>query len=114
MLIKILDKFNAQSFPLDDKAIEISEEALQQIGITKCFDVENNCVIDYSGISTQRQSEITMRIMELKELLKETDYRAIKYAEGLYTENEYRPYKEQRQAYRQEINELEAELGGDE
>ena len=50
------------------------------------------------------------RIQELKELLKETDYRAIKYAEGLYTEEEYKPYKELRQSYRDEINELEQEL----
>ena len=50
------------------------------------------------------------RINELKQLLKETDYRAIKYAEGCYTEEEYKPYKEQRQAYRDEINELEATL----
>ena len=50
------------------------------------------------------------RIQELKELLKETDYRAIKYAEGLYTEEEYKPYKELRQSYRDEINKLEQEL----
>lgn len=50
------------------------------------------------------------RINELKQLLKETDYRAIKYAEGCYTEEEYKPYKELRQSYRDEINELEQEL----
>lgn len=52
----------------------------------------------------------TNRINELKQLLKETDYRAIKYAEGCYTEEEYKPYKELRQSYRDEINELEQEL----
>ena len=114
MLVKILNKFNAQSFPLDDTAIEISEEDLQQIGITKCFDVENNCVIDYSGISTQRKSEINKRIVELKILLSQTDYKAIKYSEGLYTEQEYQPIKELRQSYRDEINQLETELGGEE
>lgn len=51
------------------------------------------------------------RINELKQLLKETDYRAIKYAEGCYTEEEYKPYKELRQSYRDEINELEQEIG---
>lgn len=50
------------------------------------------------------------RINELKKLLAESDYRAIKYAEGCYTEEEYKPYKEQRQAYRDEINQLEQEL----
>lgn len=50
------------------------------------------------------------RIFELKALLKESDYRAIKYAEGVYTEEEYAPYKAQRKAYRDEINELEKQL----
>ena len=50
------------------------------------------------------------RIANLKQRLIESDYRAIKYAEGLYTEEEYKPYKELRQSYRDEINELEQEL----
>lgn len=47
------------------------------------------------------------RISELKRLLSETDYKAIKYAEGLISEEEYLPIKLQRQAYRDEINSLE-------
>lgn len=50
------------------------------------------------------------RIAELKGLLKSSDYQAIKYAEGLISEKEYKPIKEQRQAYRDEINELEQEI----
>jgi hypothetical protein len=47
------------------------------------------------------------RIAELKKLLAETDYQAIKYAEGWLMEEEYAPIKAQRQAYREEINRLE-------
>lgn len=50
------------------------------------------------------------RIAELKDLLAESDYRAIKYAEGEYTESYYQPFKEQRRAWRDEINQLEEEL----
>lgn len=50
------------------------------------------------------------RISELKQLLADTDYRAIKYAEGYYTEEYYAPYKALRQSYRDEINQLELEL----
>ena len=57
-----------------------------------------------------KKFEIQTRIQKLKMLLAETDYRAIKYAEGLYTEEEYAPYKEQRKAYRDEINSLEKEI----
>lgn len=47
------------------------------------------------------------RIYELKGLLNQTDYKAIKYAEGLITPQEYEPIRIQRQAWRDEINELE-------
>lgn len=51
----------------------------------------------------QRQS----RIAELKQLLAESDYKAIKFAEGWLTAEEYSDTKAQRQAWRDEINELE-------
>lgn len=49
------------------------------------------------------------KIPELKQKLADTDYKAIKYAEGELTEEEYAPIREQRRAWRQEINELENE-----
>lgn len=50
-------------------------------------------------------------INSLKAKLAQTDYQAIKYAEGLIPEAEYAPIKAQRQAWRARINELET-LGG--
>ena len=50
------------------------------------------------------------RITELKRLLNETDYLAIKYAEGWISEQDYAPTKALRQSYRDEINELEEAL----
>lgn len=47
------------------------------------------------------------RIAELKANLTATDYQAIKYAEGWLTDEEYEPIRAQRQAWRDEINELE-------
>ena len=46
-------------------------------------------------------------IRELKQKLNETDYKAIKYAEGVLSEDEYSGTKAQRQAWRDRINELE-------
>lgn len=54
----------------------------------------------------QRQN----RIAELKSLLAQTDYQAIKYAEGQLSASEYAEMKKQRQAWRDEINELETEV----
>ena len=50
------------------------------------------------------------RIQELKKLLANTDYQAIKHSEGLISEADYAAIKDQRQTWRDEINELEAEL----
>ena len=51
-----------------------------------------------------------IRISELKRLLKESDYQAIKYAEGWISEQDYFPIKTARQQYRDEINQLEQEI----
>lgn len=51
----------------------------------------------------QREAEI----WSLKEQLRESDYKAIKYAEGWITAEDYAPIKAQRQEWRERINELE-------
>ena len=53
---------------------------------------------------------IIPQIMALKEELAASDYKAIKYAEGLITAEEYEPIKAERQALRDRINELEKQL----
>ena len=49
-------------------------------------------------------------IGSLKRQLEETDYIAIKYAEGWISDEDYAPTKAMRQRWRDEINRLEAEL----
>lgn len=79
----------------------------------------NQVIKDVDGIPTAvdlyTESELSIaykkkRIAELKSLLQETDYQAIKYFEGFISETDYAPIKAQRQAWRDEINALEAEL----
>lgn len=53
---------------------------------------------------------IIPQIQDLKEELAATDYKAIKFAEGLITAEEYEPIKAERQALRDRINELEKQL----
>lgn len=62
-----------------------------------------------NGLDLSRNNKL-LQISELKKLLFDTDYQAIKYAEGLLTAEEYLPIKQQRQAWRDQINQLEAEL----
>lgn len=53
---------------------------------------------------------IIPQILALKEELAASDYKAIKFAERLITEEEYAPIRAARQALRDEINKLEQEL----
>lgn len=50
------------------------------------------------------------RIQYLKDQLSASDYKAIKFAEGEMTEEEFAPVREQRALWRAEINQLEATL----
>ena len=50
------------------------------------------------------------QIIKLKAELRRTDYMAIKFAEGELTAEEYAEVKEQRRAWRAEINRLQAEV----
>ena len=62
-------------------------------------------ILVYVKYTQQELNKI--RITELKRKLIETDYKAIKYAEGQISEEDYAPIKAERQSWRDEINELE-------
>lgn len=51
-------------------------------------------------------------ILKLKKKLSDTDYQAIKYAEGLISEYDYAIIKEQREQWRNKINYLETVVKG--
>lgn len=59
-----------------------------------------------------RREEYIEEIRTLKRSLADTDYKAIKYAEGVMTDEDYQETGIQRQAWRRRINELEALIGG--
>ena len=56
------------------------------------------------------KDQYRIEIQQLKKALSDTDYKAIKYAEGQISESEYSAIRELRQGYRDRINELEALL----
>lgn len=63
-------------------------------------------VVAVEHVQTSQERAQT-QIAELKRKLQQTDYQAIKHFEGYLTDYEYEPIKTQRQAWRDEINELE-------
>lgn len=44
--VRIIDEI---TYALDENGIEVSQEDLEQLGQTKCFDLENNCVVEYDN-----------------------------------------------------------------
>ena len=56
-----------------------------------------------------RRGEIERRLQDIRVELQQTDYKAIKYAEGCYTDAEYAPTKTMRDTLRAEYNTLETE-----
>lgn len=58
-----------------------------------------------------QRGEYIEEIRTLKRSLAETDYKAIKYAEGVMADEDYQATGIQRQAWRRRINELEALIG---
>lgn len=59
----------------------------------------------------EQTNKIEGDILALKQLLSASDYKALKYSEGLLTEEEYAETKIYRQQLRFKINQLESELG---
>lgn len=57
-----------------------------------------------------KEMELQAKINELKYKLLQTDYQAIKFAEGELSAYEYEPIKKNRKQWRAEINALEQQL----
>ena len=78
----------------------------------KCW--ENGALVPYEktaeDISKETRKANRQKIDAIKAKLQDTDYQAIKYAEGYLSLVEFAPIREQRQAWRDEINRLEEEL----
>lgn len=72
------------------------------VGDEVVFDVEKyNALIDAKA----KEQEIA----RLKQELADTDYEAIKYSEGWFTEEEYAPIKAMRESLREQIRKLESD-----
>ena len=56
---------------------------------------------------TEEQKAYFAEIKTLKKYLTDTDFRTMKYYDGAYSEEEYKPYKESRANARARINEIE-------
>ena len=89
------------------------DELPQVIPYRQILKVVNNALtVENLQLTTEQEKnisimEITTQIDVLKEKLAETDYKALKFIDGEFTEEEYAPIREERKNYRIKINELE-------
>ena len=87
-----------------DNAVAITDTEVSEI---------NGCVYlkGYAPHKTESMiliEQYQSEIIELKKYLSDTDYKAIKFAEGEITESDYQEVKSQRHDARVRINELES------
>ena len=99
-----------KEYPNGGKDVEKVIDVVGQPYIAEHDEVED--ILVYKPYSQQEIKAIknNNRIVELKQKLQETDYKAIKYSEGELSAEEYAETKAQRRAWREEINKLEEEL----
>lgn len=93
--------------------IEVEDDIQLNVGFDKIID--GKLIKDIEGYQEYMEGKKLVidklsRINYLKQYLASTDYQAIKFAEGEISEADYTPIKEQRRAYRAEINQLETEI----
>jgi len=98
----INDLIRACPFNENEPFVEVDDKTLDNIMMGKIV-AKKGKLVDVSQEIAAKQ-----RIQELIKLLESTDYKAIKFAEGLISADEYEEIKAQRQAWREEINRLES------
>lgn len=101
---------NIITYPLNKNLITIEIDSLDDIRVGYDYFINNKIVKNETYDLDMQVAEINMQINEYKDKLKQSDYKALKYLEGFISEEEYKPIKEERQTYRDKINELENDI----
>lgn len=104
--MKIFNKNKTKELQLAD--IDLNKGRLVSDRI-KTKDADGNAVTEHILVyQPSPDAKLVAEVRRLKAFLANTDYQAIKFAEGLLSAEEYAQTKLNRQAWRRRINELEA------
>lgn len=98
MKVKFFSNVDYQIYPLTEDMVDIDEEVLKEIGVTKQY--LNGEIVDYAPVETM--------INDLKEELATYDYIGVKIATGVATKEEY----SKEIAYCESLRNRIRELGG--
>ena len=113
------DKFGFNTYfttepPQEEVYVEATQEMIDELkNHTLCW--SGGEVVPYKKTAAEimvdeakiKRQKAQREIFELKSKLRDSDYKAIKYAEGEMTAEEFEPVKTERRAWRAKINELE-------
>lgn len=112
-----IDGFSDKVSEIFDTDFEIDEDNIFELSACsgKCFKIENGVAVKRRDITEyitahREKADKLKEITALKQQLFESDYKAIKYSEGFYTEEEYQPIRQERADIRARINQLEDEI----
>lgn len=112
-----IDGFSDKASAVFDTEFEIDEDNVFELSACsgKCFKIENGVAVKSRDVleyitSHKEKADKLKEITFLKQQLFDSDYKAIKYSEGFYTEDEYQPIRDERADIRLKINQLEDEL----
>jgi len=94
---------------LDESGAEVTEEVTRVRYEAQNVEMTAEEIAEIESQANSPQA-IAQEIESLKGELASTDYKAIKYAEGYYTDEEFAPIKAHRQELRDRINELEGRV----
>lgn len=93
--------------------IEVENLDTVHLAVSQVIDgvfYENKDLFEERSTKRHCKAQLKLQVEALKYELQKTDYKLFKFLEGLLPEAEWLEIKAKRQAYRDEINRLEAEL----
>lgn len=94
--------------------IEIDDTEVIHLNIDKISSkgklIKNNTKYNKIRNIQKQINNLECSINNYKMLLNNSDYKCLKYMEGVMSEDEYAPVREERQQWRNSINELEEQL----
>lgn len=109
---KIVQSFGDVDFPCLDENLSAEIEKIKARAYNSEYTIEDDGHPDPKeteggSIQDKGKALAEAKILALKQRLSDTDYQAIKFSEGWFTEEEFAPMKAYRQSLRDKINELE-------
>lgn len=108
-------KWSSETYMADEPVYEESvgefgEVIKTQVG-TRAVEKTRPILVENDPTEENARNAAIERIAELKKSLADTDYEAVKFAEGAMTAQEFEPYRINRAAWRAEINQLQETYG---